>query len=116
MCNGIEMEQNDMSASSDITVKMFDSKKVTTHPDIAHPFGTPPATPTMKGIPFFRPLVKVARGVFQFGVLFQQPSTEPSRYFENLQCWRFEPNKESIRATVQKTQQRILSMKYWLAV
>ena len=30
--------------------------------DIAHPFGNPPATPTMKGIPFFCLLVKVWLG------------------------------------------------------
>ena len=45
------------------------SKKVTTHPDIAHPFGNPPRSPTMKGIPAYSPLVKVARGVlFQLSV------------------------------------------------
>ena len=30
-----------------------------------HPIGNPPATPTMKGIPAYSLLVKVARGVFQ---------------------------------------------------
>ncbi len=38
------------------------SKKIKTHPDIAHPIGNPPATPTMKGIPTYSLLVKVARG------------------------------------------------------
>ena len=40
------------------------SKKVATHPDIAHPFGNPP-TQLMKGFPAYSLLVKVARGVFQ---------------------------------------------------
>ena len=39
------------------------SKKITTHPDIAHPRQSP--WPTMKGIPAYSLLVKVARGVFQ---------------------------------------------------
>ena len=40
------------------------------HPDIAHPETAIPRSPTMKGIPWNRLLVKVAfRGVFQFGVL-----------------------------------------------
>ena len=48
------------------------SKKIACHtPDIAHPIGSPPATPTMKGIPTYIMLVKVARGVFQFGELKQ---------------------------------------------
>ena len=46
------------------------SKKIATHPDIAHPRQSP--WPTMKGIPSKSLLVKVARGVFQFGVLKQQ--------------------------------------------
>ncbi len=50
----------------------FQSKKITTHPDIAHPFGNPPATPTMKGIPAKKkPVGKglvAGWGVFQFGV------------------------------------------------
>ena len=39
------------------------SKKIATHPDIAHPFANPPATPTMKGIPTYSLLGKVAKGV-----------------------------------------------------
>ncbi len=41
------------------SLKMSISQKVTTHPDIAHPFGNP-RSPTMKGIPAYSPLVKVA--------------------------------------------------------
>ena len=46
------------------------SKKIITHPDIAHPFGNPPATPTMN--PESRLIAKLVRfgnGVFQFGAL-----------------------------------------------
>ena len=39
--------------------------KHTTHPDIAHLFGNPPATPTMKGTSAHVLLVQVARGVSQ---------------------------------------------------
>ena len=40
-------------------------------PKVFIPAGNPPATPIMKGIPVYSLLVKVARGVFQFGVLKQ---------------------------------------------
>ena len=45
-------------------VQFLESKKVTTHPRQS-PY------PTMKGFPAYSLLVKVARGVFQFGVLKQ---------------------------------------------
>ena len=42
----------------------LDIKKVTTHPDIAHPFGNPPTTPTMnKGIPTYSPLLVKVYGL-----------------------------------------------------
>ena len=41
---------------------LFQSKKDTTHPNIAHPFGNPPATPTMKGIPLKGPFGKGCSG------------------------------------------------------
>ena len=41
------------------------SKKVTTHPDIAHPATAIPRSPTMKGFPAYSLLLQVAWGVFQ---------------------------------------------------
>ena len=42
------------------------SRKITCHTHrVAHPFGKPPKTSTMKGIPENSLLVMVARGVFQ---------------------------------------------------
>ena len=50
------------------------SKVVSTHPDLAHPRQSPVRrSPIMKEIPLGCLLVKVARGVFQFGVLKQPP-------------------------------------------
>ena len=41
-------------------VKVHNSKKITTHPDIAHPRQSP--WPTMKGIPCFQPVGKGCSG------------------------------------------------------
>ena len=47
------------------TVLLKISKKITTHPDIAHPFGNTPFANYESGIPAYSLLVKVAWGVFQ---------------------------------------------------
>ena len=53
---------------------VFDSQglnpRMLQHTPKSHTPGNPPAMPTMKGIPNHSPSVKVARGVFHFGVLF----------------------------------------------
>ena len=53
----------------------IESKVVSTHPDIAHPIGNPPATPIMKEIPLFGLFIKVAKGVCSKGVV-KQPLIE----------------------------------------